>query len=64
MFVMQDLPLVDAAKKRSLHATMKQAYDKGQKVAFRNDNLFIDGKEFHAASTATCTSPVFSHWLH
>ena len=59
MFVMQDLPLVDAAKKRSLCATMKQAYDKGQKVVFRNGNLFIDGKEFHAASTAT--SPGFSH---
>ena len=46
IFVLQDLPQADAIKKRSLHSIMKLSYEKGQRVAFRNGKLYIDGKEY------------------
>ena len=36
----------DLQKKHTLKDVMKQAYDNNKKLVFRNDKLFIDGKEY------------------
>lgn len=55
MFVLQDLPAADLAKKRSLRDIMKKAYDSGLKVVFRNGDLFIDGKKHTKSAKSSST---------
>ena len=46
LFVLQDLPAADIAKKRALRDVMKRAYDSGNRPVFRNGDLFINGKKY------------------
>ena len=46
IFVLQDLPAADVAKKRSLREVMKVAYKAGKKPVFRNGNLYINRQKY------------------
>lgn len=46
LFVLQDLPAADVAKKRSLRDIMKSAYDRGQHPVFRGGHLYIHGMKY------------------
>ena len=49
LYLMQDLPLADLKNKHALKDVMKQAYDNHNKLVFRNDKLFIYGKEYRGS---------------
>ena len=46
MFILQDLPAADVAKKRSLRDVMKKAYDAGNRPVFKNGELYIQGRKY------------------
>ncbi|XP_071794188.1 uncharacterized protein [Asterias amurensis] len=46
IYIIQDLPAVDAAKKRSLKDVMSKAFQEGKKPSFRNGQLYINGQKY------------------
>ena len=58
IYMIQDLPAADAAKKRSLKDVMRKAFQEGKKPNFRNGQLYINGQKHVQKTCSKVNSPV------